>query len=246
MFLRSLPRWGYLLLAWCLASWLLVACTIPGIGQSSIHDPIPEPVKLSDPAPGQLTLALSLMMGNPDATMSDTTTLDFQFLSHNQTVLFTGHELFSCNGQAFDLHTLPIRRMITQKTSALAGQALRCVYSAGSLSTTLNFTVPHAPRILSPQDQASLARGPNLLLKYDPGDGQIQTILASGVQSKASAQLDTPAPHEAMLDTSSFPAGPGGIILTETLDPPIAQSGTPFASLFVSGTAIAQITVHWR
>lgn len=247
MILRSLPRRGYLLLVWCLASWLLVACAGFGIGQNSIDDPTPVPVTLRDPAPGQLTLALSITMDAAyDPSMRDTTTLEFQFLSHNQNVLFTGHEQFSCNGQTFDLHTLPIRLMITQKTSALAGQTLRCVYSVGGLSTTLNFTVPHPPRILSPQDQASLARGPNLLLKYDPGDGQIQTILALGVRSKASAQLDTPAPHEATLDTSSFPAGPGGIILTETPNPPVAQSGMPFAQILTGGVANAQITVNWR
>ncbi|HEU5383526.1 MAG TPA: hypothetical protein VFV38_49620 [Ktedonobacteraceae bacterium] len=53
MNLRSLPRRGYLLLAWCLASWLLVACAGFGIGQNSIDDPTPVPVTLRDPAPGQ-------------------------------------------------------------------------------------------------------------------------------------------------------------------------------------------------
>lgn len=245
MFWRALLRWGCLGLVWCLTGGLLIACAGPGTSQGSVADVGIAPVTLRDPSPDQLTFTLFITLGNYDAALHDTSTLDLQFTSHNHPVLFTGNEQFSCNGQAIDLHKPTAERQISQKTSKLAGQTFRCIYHVGQTFTMLNFTVPQAPRILSPQEQTRLPRGKQILITYDPQNSLVLGIVALTTQSKTIAQLDTPVPHQATLDSSAFPPGPGTLTLTATLHISLSQTGTPFAQITSQGEAHVQSTINW-
>jgi len=253
MHMRSLPRRALLALVCCLIGSLFAACAgqnggntqVSTADNSSVGSP---PVVLHNPAPDQLTLFLSIQIGGHDQTARDTTSINFDFTSNNRPVQFAGNEQFACNGKAIDLHKTPAEQQIVDKTSALAGQPLRCTYSAGKASTTLLLTIPRAPRILSSQDGASLARGRNVLVIYDTQGGQLMGIVALTAKSKAIAQISTSVANQATLDTSSFPAGTGTIVLTETLTPsatPITQTGTPFAKLEAGGNGTALISVNW-
>lgn len=236
--------WHGLLAASCLLiSSLFAACGGQGAGSPLISQAAPT-VVLHDPSPGQLAVFVSVAMGGYDHATREMTTITPLFTSNGRAVQFVGHEQLVCNGKAISLHNSPAQN-IEGATSTLAGQTFHCTYSAGSTSATLIFTVPRAPVIRSPGEQAQLPRSTNTVLTYEMQGGTPMGIVALTPSRKAIARLNTPSVGQATVDTSAFPAGAGSISLTETLTIQATQSGTPFASLKAGGMGIAMIEVRW-
>jgi hypothetical protein len=241
-----------LLAALCLVvSSLFAACGGQGGGDvhttgippdhSSVGVP---PIVLHDPSPGQLEAFVDVTMGGYDPTSRELTHIAFIFSSNGHPVQFAGHEQLVCNGKAISLHN-PQAQNIEGATSALAGQTFHCTYSASHASAALTFTVPRAPAIRSPHEQAQVPRSKNTIVAYDTQGGTLMGMVALTRSGKAIARLDTPGAGQATIDTSAFPAGAGSISLTETLNFRATQSGTAFASLKTGGMGIAMIEVNW-
>src|SRR5260221_8397090 len=171
--------------------------------------------------------------------------IDLRVSSKARAVHFAGSEQLVCNGKALPLHSRPQDSQIAGPTSALEGQGFHCTYSAGHTSATLTFTVPRAPTISAPQDQARLPRSKDTRIVYDAQGGMLMGIVALGSPAKAIARLATPGAGQATVDTSSFPTGAGSITLTETLTLSVTQTGTPFVSLGARGDVIVSIDVTW-
>lgn len=233
-----------LLAAFCLLiGSLFAACGGQGAGNPQISKAAPT-VILHDPSPGQLEVFVSVAMGGYDHMTREMTNINLIFTSNGRIVHFAGHEQLVCNGKAISLHN-PQAQNIEGATSAVEGHTFHCTYSAGSTSATLTFTIPHAPVIRSPQEQAQLPRSKNTVVIYETQGGTLMGMVALTPSDKAIARLNTPSAGQATIDTSSFPAGAGSISLTETLNIQATQSGKAFASLKVGGTGIAMIEVNW-
>ena len=208
------------------------------------------PISLRNPSPRQLEAAISVAIGGYDRTSRDMTSIRLAFGFHERTVQFAGNEHLMCNGTAIPLHDQIASFQIAEApTRTLEGRTFTCTYSASGASATLTFTVPQAPAILSPQDQARVPRGTHTLITYEVQGGKGLGIVALGPGvgpgGKAIAQLDTPRNLQATVNTSAFPPGAGTIALTQQLAPQVTQTGMPFASLFTGGTAVAMIAVTW-
>ena len=206
----------------------------------------PPLIVLRNPSPGQLEVNVIVKMGGYDRTTRETTTVSISFSSKDRIVQFAGDERLTCNSKTILLHNqVGSLQIVEAPTGTLGRQPFSCTYSAGGVSATLTLTIPYAPVIRSPQDLAQLPRSTHTLITYDAQGGKLLGIVALGPQSKAIAQVDTPHPLQATVDTSTFPPGPGSLALTQTLAPQITQSGTPFKSLSARGDAVALIDVTW-
>jgi hypothetical protein len=189
---------------------------------------------------------LNVSIGGYDSTSRDMTTVSLGFQSDRNLVQFTGNEHLICNGTELAVHApYAAFEIANAPSSTLEGQTIRCTYSAGGASATLTLTIPHAPAILSPHDQAQVHRAAKTLITYEAQGGQLLGIVALGPDNKAIAQLDTPGPGQATVDTSAFSAGAGSLALTQALDPQISQTGTPFKTLNTNGMALATVSVTW-
>ncbi len=212
---------------------------------TSIDQSVP-PVLLSNPSPGQLEVSVNVSMGGYDPSTRDITSISLGFQSGGRPVQFTGQEHLVCNGTDLMAHDRDaIFEMTSGPTSALEGQTITCTYSAGGVSATFALTIPQAPAILSPRDQAQVRRAAKTLITYEARGGQLLGIVALGPENKAIARLDTPGPGQATVDTSAFSAGAGSLSLTEALEPHITQMGTPFKALDASGMGLTVVNVIW-
>ncbi len=228
--------------------FLLASCgTGDSAGTSSAQSSrVLPPIPLRNPSPRQLEAAISVAIGGYDRTTRDMTSIRLAFGFHERTVQFAGNEHLMCNGTAIPLHGQFASFQIAEApTSTLEGRTFTCTYSASGASATLTLTVPQAPAILSPQDQARVPRSTHTLITYEVQGGKLLGIVALGPGGKAIAQLDTPRNMQATVNTSAFPPGAGSIALTQQLAPQVTQTGVPFASLFTGGTAVAMIAVTW-
>lgn len=233
------------MIAFCLlVSGLCTACGSQGSAVSIATRP--PTVVLSNPSPAQMELFVVVTMGGEDSTSRTQTSIDFHFTSKGRPVQFTGAEQFVCNGKSFSLQqSRPAELQIAGPTSILAGQAFRCTYRAGNTAAALLFRVPQASMIRSPQEHAHLPRNTHTLVTYQSQGEQVMGIVALTSTNKAVAQLNTPEGGQATLNTSSFSAGTGTIVLTETLTLPITQTGTSFALLQSRGNATTMVDVTW-
>ncbi len=213
------------------------------LSQADRADP---PVILRDPSPGQLEVFVNVMMGGYDRTTREQTMIGLGFASNGRIVQFAGQERLTCNGTSLPLHNrFAVFQVAEALTSSLEGKTFSCTYRASTASATLTFTIPHAPIIRSPQDLAQVPRKVNTLISYHVQGGQLLGIVALGSGVKAIAHLDTDGIMQATVDTSAFPPGNGSISLTQTLDPQATQTGVPFKSLGVAGTAMTMVAVTW-
>ncbi len=204
------------------------------------------PVILRNPSPRQLEVSINITMGGYDRTTRGTIMIGLGFQSNGRPVQFAGQERLTCNGAIMPLHNrVAVFEVAEGLTSIFEGKAFSCIYSAGSASATLVFTVPSAPVIRSPQDFAQLPRRTNTHISYHVQGGKLFGIVALGPFAKALAHLDTPGKLQATVDTSAFPKGPGTISLSQALDFQVTQTGVPFKSLFAGGTAMAMVEVTW-
>src|SRR5260370_41236220 len=130
-------------------------------------------------------------MGGYDPKARETTTVALPFQANGQNVQFTGHERLECNGSALPIHSQFAGFQLAQApTNTLEGRTFRCTYSAGGASTTLIWSVPYAPTILSPQDLALIPRNSNTRITYRVRNGDLLGIVALGSGTKAIAHLD--------------------------------------------------------
>lgn len=235
-----------LLMALCLLSGsLLVGCG----GQGAVNSPpdsLAPMISLHDPSPGQLEAYFNVTMGGYERATRETTTIGLSFTSNGRLVQFTGSEHLTCNGAAAPLHNqVASFQIIEVQTSTLVGKAFSCTYSAGGASATLAFTVPQAPALTSPRDQAQVSRSSHTIITYEAQGGKLMGIVALGSGAKAIAHLDSSGIMQTTVDTSAFPKGDGSILLTQTLGPRATQTGVSFKSLGVVGTAMTMVTVIW-
>lgn len=206
------------------------------------------PVPLSNPSPGQLEVSVNIMIGGYDPPARETTSITLAFASHGHSIQFVGNEQLICNATAIQLHNrIASFQVMEAPTKTLEGRTYSCVYSVSGSSTMLSFTVPQAPAILTPENQAQVRRSAQTLITYEVQEGKLQGIVAlgPGPSAKAIARLNTPHSMQATIDSSAFPPGAGSIVLTQLLTPQLDQTGAAFESLSGRGTAMDMIAVIW-
>ncbi len=235
------------LIALCLLfSSLVVGCGGQSTGNSQPDSVAPAPMSVRDPSPGQLEAYFNVTMGGYERATRETTSIGLSFTSHGRLVQFAGSEHLICNGANVPLHNqVASFQIVAAPTSTVEGRTFRCTYSAGGVSATLSFTVPQAPAINSPRDQAQVPRSTHTLIVYEAQGGKLMGIVAVGPREKAVAHLDTHGTMQAIADTSTFQTGEGSISLTQTLGLKATQTGVSFKSLGVVGNAMAMVTVIW-
>lgn len=204
------------------------------------------PILLSNPLPGQLEAYVIVTMGGYDLISRTTTTIAVSFSNNGRIVQFTGQERLRCNGQDVSIHGIDATFQVAQApTNTLAGRTYSCTYSVKETTATLKFTVPTAPIISSPGDDARVTRSASTPITYEARDGSLMGIVALGANTKAVARLDSPGTGQATVDTHAFPAGPGSLSLTQTLNFKVSEEGTPFHSIGSGGTAMTMVPVTW-
>ncbi len=214
-------------------------------GDSTIDRAV-TPVVLRDPAPDQLDVLVSITMGGYTADSRDLATIAVGFTSSGVPVQFEGAPSLTCNGAAIVLAQAVGGIPATPApTALLVGKAFNCTYRVEQSTTTFTFTVPQAPAILTPLDQAQVPRSTATRISYHIDGGSLTGLVALGPRSKAFVRPDAQDPMPAILDTSGLAAGPGSITLTEALAPQVALTGAPVKSLRVGGTALAVTAVVW-
>jgi hypothetical protein len=193
-----------------------------------------------------LTVEVSITIGSYDPNAGEMTTVALGFQSGDKVVQFTGNERLTCSGTDLPVHDrAAIFQVADGPTAALEGRAIKCTYSAGGVSATIVLTIPRAPAILAPHAEAQVQRAAKTLITYQAFGGQLLGIVALGPNNKALAQLNTPGPGQAIVDTSAFQAGPGTLALTQALDVPLTQTGAAFAAVQTNGQAEVAVTITW-
>jgi hypothetical protein len=147
-----------------------------------------------------------------------------------------------CNGEpvpegggAFDLKTL---------TQAVGGKTVTCIYSLGSTSTTITFSLPPAQAILRPAGNARVARSAQTPISFRVGgQSTMFYVIAIGPDRKAWT-YPTPGSTLVTLNTSTFSAGPGTIDLNQEFTLPDLRA-PGFHGASGSGDGIQQISVTW-
>ncbi|HEV2237256.1 MAG TPA: hypothetical protein VGR57_11400 [Ktedonobacterales bacterium] len=206
-------------------------------------------VTLRDPTADQLRVQVGVVMGGYDAQSRDTTRISVDFISNNSPAHIVGTATLTCNGQALSM-TRPLNdQQVQAPTATLAGQVYRCVYQVGTSATEFSFTLPQAPRILSPQDGASVPRGAAVTVIYQQG-GQVALLPVDAHGNHGTCSVTA---TQATCDTRSLAAGPGSIRLTESVTPgaasaPIptaATSGPAFQTVSIGYTVLTAVLVTW-
>ncbi len=221
---------------------LVAGCTGVNSAQTTDVSVAPDPIVLRDTSPGQLALFVALNMGSYDPATRDMTTIHIGIEAQNRPVQFVADEKMACQGT-------PLQRFIgafdgSFPTAAIAGKPMLCAYTSGQTSATVTFTVPAAPAILLPEDNAQLPRSAHTLVQYRLTPGTLVGVVVLGTRDKAVPQPGTQSNSQAIFDTSTFSPGSGTISLTQDLSlPDLHQMG--FKSLNSRGSAITMIEVIW-
>lgn len=221
---------------------LVSGCSTPSAQSIDRSSAIPSPIILNDTAPSQFAPFVVVSMGGYDPATRDTTTIDIGFQFKGHPVQFVGDEQVSC-------HDTRLQRYIgafeaSFPTATIAGQPFTCLYISGQISATLTFTLPIAPVILSPPDQAQVTRSASTVVLYHVAASTTLGVVALGPQSKAVPHANAISASQADIDTSTFSPGPGFISLTQEF---VFQDlhGTGFQSLDGRGTAMTMVAVTW-
>ena len=210
------------------------------------------PVVLHDPAPGTLSVSMSINIGQGNGGTQNMTEVGLSFFQGEHIVQFAGNERVTCNGVDLALKNRAVTfEILNAPATQVAGTTVRCDYAAGGAVASVSLRIPAPPAITSPQSGAHVARGTQTLITYrfDSTIGSMMGIVALGVptsaQPKAIAKLNTPGPLQATVDTSHFAPGPGSLALTASLAPHIVSSGQSFKSVNAGGSAMATTAVTW-
>jgi hypothetical protein len=153
--------------------------------------------------------------------------------------MFHKGETLACNGAA-PTHLITGFDQ-SYPTAAIGGKIFTCIYTSGKRSATLQFRVPTAPAIVTPAGGTTIPRSTVTLIHFE-SEGNIEGIVALGVQNKAIAQIT--APGVAIVDTSHFAPGPGHISLTQY--PPVGDTAaSAFASFQATCSAMTSVDIIW-
>ena len=158
---------------------------------------------LKDTVPGHLSASLHLSVGGYDASTRNITEMAISFSSQGHPIQFVADETVICNGVAlqrgggiFDMKLA---------TETFAGKIITCTYRSGPSSATIVFTAPVGPAILSPQENANLARGPRTPVTFRVGGHSTMFyVIALGPNTKAWSDPVGTQPPQSFLDTSGF------------------------------------------
>jgi len=198
-------------------------------------------VTIPDTSPSKLDVSISVGIGGNTAAQNDDTEVYIRLNSKAaQLVRFDKGETLTCNGTRKLLESIGFDE--TYSTAKIAGTLFNCTYTSGQTTAIIQFTIPEAPHILAPLPNSTVARSTQTPVQFHVGAGTVTGIVALGNQSKAGAQVQQS--DMVTLDTSHFAAGPGSIVLTQSLNnAPVSATG--FASVRMYGNAIATVNVIW-
>ena len=215
---------------------------LPGCGITTVSDPVvPPPITLANTAPGRLDAVVGLTLGDYSPLMRATAFVAVQFLSAGRLVAFQNGETLTCNGSP--PQSLATSFRLTRPVASIAGKRFICVYTSAGVSATLQFQAPLAAVILSPADEATVARSAHTPITFR-ASGNHLSVVAFASHNKAVASLSSVG--LAFADTNGFPAASSGGVMLSAV-PVVTHTEAPaFASFRVYCTTITQTDVLWR
>jgi hypothetical protein len=189
-----------------------------------------------------LALALYLTVSGYDAATRDTTEVDVVFASQGRTVRFVAGERLACNG--LGLPSYGTNFDLKVPAQLFSGKLITCTYTSGTRVATFTFTAPLAPAILSPHDDAPVARSPQTPVAYRLAPDWAYSVIALGPSTKAWTPTARAQPNPVLVNTSALSPGPGSIALTQffTLSD---LRGSEFLAVEGRGEATYAIPVTW-
>jgi hypothetical protein len=204
----------------------------------------PSPIVLTDTSPGQLAVLVGLNMGGYDAATRHTTLMHASFQHGDRPVNFIGGEQFVCDG------VVPKRFIgsfeLSYPTDAIAGKAMKCVYTSGQQSTSISFKVPPELAIVAPREHEQVPRSSNTMVSYSGGMHTDMWVVALSPNLKSVAQPKDITSNSAKLDTTTFQAGPGSIALTDPNSFPLTEiQGARFQSISATARRMTGVNVLW-
>lgn len=180
---------------------------------------------------------MSVTFDQLSGDLAPMTEVGLAVLAAGYTVQFAGSERMTCDGAAFALtDRVAVFQVLRAPTAQAVGTTIRCNYTVGGETAGVALQIPQAPAITSPEMDALVVRSRHILVtyRYDPMTGTMLGVVAlasSSPGSKALAKMNTPGPQQATEDMSGFLPGPGSIVLTMSLKPPMGVTGgVPFHS----------------
>jgi hypothetical protein len=210
------------------------------------------PVIVHNPAPGTLSVDVSVEVNQGIQDTQSMTDVGLGFYQGQNVVQFAGSERVTCNGTDLPLKDrAAFFELIHAPTAQVVGMTVRCAYAAGGTVAAFAVQLPEPPAITSPTAGAHVSRAAQTIVTYrcDPASCTLRGIVAlatdQGKPGKTIAQLETPGPQQATLDTSILPVGPGSIVLTGNMKLPITTSGAAFASTSGTGDISFPVAVTW-
>jgi hypothetical protein len=227
------------------------ASTPAPMAQTSQADRAVTPVFLRNPAPDKLDVSMAVTFDQVSSDPQPMMEVGLEFLSGGRTVQFTGDERLICDGTALSpKNRAATFQVLRAPTAQVAGTTIRCTYTAAGAVASVSLRIPPAPAITFPREGAQVTRSPRTVVTYhyDPTTATMLGVvaLAPGSPSpKALAQLNTPGPARATVDTSQFAPGSGTLVLTASLTPRITGGGALFKSVSAFGTGDALVEVTW-
>jgi hypothetical protein len=219
-----------------LASLVGAGCsgTSTALGPRSNTDEAIVPVVLRNPAPSTLDVSLTVQFAQQTSQASLMTDVGLGFFSGGHPVQFAGGgERATCDGvdlplknrvAVFEvLHQVPLAQM--------AGATVHCDYATSGSDASVSLCIPPAPAFTSPPMGAQVVRSAQTVVtyRYDPATSTVfgLALAPSSAVPKANAQLNTPGPLQATVDTSSFAPDPGSLALWLSLTPQVTATGCP-------------------
>lgn len=203
----------------------------------------PPPIVLADSSPGNLAVSVYLMAGGYDAASRNISELAIGFSAQGHPVQFVGSETVICNGAVLPRGGGTFDTKLP--TENLAGKQLTCTYKASTHTASFTFTAPPALSIVSPLEQATVARSSRTLIRFQVGGNSTMFyVIALGANQKAWTYPVGSTPTQATVDTSAFSPGRGSITLSQSFTLSDLH-GTGFASVDGHGDAVQQNAVTW-
>ena len=191
---------------------------------------------------GQLALSLKLKIGGYDASTRDMTELNVTLTHQGRRVRLRAGEQISCNGIALAGYESNFHLKVPSEV--YSGKLVTCTYTSGKTSATFTFTAPLAPIILSPQENAQVARSTHTPVRYRISPDWAFYVIALDPPKKAWTPEAAAQPNPVLLDTSAFPAGPGSIAIHQLFTLPDLH-GPDFQSVQGQGGAHYRMEVTW-
>jgi hypothetical protein len=167
----------------------------------------------------------------------------FQYQSEN--VQFKHAERFLCDGVPLHFATNDFEAFVPDITE---GHAMSCSYTdARGIETTINFTLPAKPVILSPKPEARVVRSKTFPITYVPASVDQVQINVDPINESATPPgttcLDQQKSGSTTCDVSSLPRGPARIQIVFSSKSTLPNTG--FHSVELSFDRSSNINVTW-